>query len=116
LKRGGNLVPVNLDEVPDFSGEQAEELIARDNALVLLATIDPRKAKVVEMRFFGGLSLEETAGVLKISTDTVTRAGRNNFFSAMRIPGFGLRYQGEAKRCLARKSLSKSQGPIEPCI
>jgi RNA polymerase sigma-70 factor (ECF subfamily) len=72
-KRGGNAVKMNLEEVPDMSTERAGDLIALDDALQTLAGIDPRKARVVEMRFFGGLTVIETAGVLKVSPDTVTR-------------------------------------------
>jgi RNA polymerase sigma-70 factor (ECF subfamily) len=55
------------------SSERAGELIALDDALRALAGIDPRKARVIELRFFGGLSVEETAGFLKVSGDTVMR-------------------------------------------
>jgi len=72
-KRGGNAARINLNEVPDVSTERAAELIALDDALRALAGIDPRKARVIELRFFGGLSVEETAGVLKVSGDTVMR-------------------------------------------
>ena len=75
-KRGGEVAAVNLDEVPDVSGKRARELVALDDALNALATIDPRKARVIELRFFGGLSVEETAEVLKVSPDTVTRDWR----------------------------------------
>jgi RNA polymerase sigma-70 factor (ECF subfamily) len=72
-KRGGNAVRINLDEVPDIFDERAKELIALNDALEALADIDPRKARVVELRFFGGLTVEEAAGVLKVSQDTVIR-------------------------------------------
>jgi RNA polymerase sigma factor (TIGR02999 family) len=72
-KRGGNAARINLDEVPDVCAGRARELIALDDALSALALIDPRKARVIELRFFGGLSVEETAGVLKVSPDTVMR-------------------------------------------
>jgi RNA polymerase sigma factor (TIGR02999 family) len=72
-KRGGNAERVNLDELPDIGGGRAAELIALDDALNALAVIDPRKAQVVEMRFFGGLSVEETGEVLAVSPDTVMR-------------------------------------------
>src|ERR1700675_78754 len=55
-KRGGNAARINLNEVPDVSTERAAELIALDDALRALAGIDPRKARVIELRFFGGLS------------------------------------------------------------
>ena len=72
-KRGGTAERVNLDELPDISGDRAKELIALEDALTTLAQNDPRKARVVEMRFFGGLSVEETAQVLAISPETVMR-------------------------------------------
>jgi RNA polymerase sigma factor (TIGR02999 family) len=72
-KRGGQSPAVNLDEIPDVSSGRARELIALDDALQVLAGVDPRKAEVVELRFFGGLSAEETAEVLKVSPDTVLR-------------------------------------------
>jgi RNA polymerase sigma-70 factor (ECF subfamily) len=75
-KRGGKAAKVNLDEIPDVSGERAAELVALDAALNALAQIDPRKAQVTEMRFFGGLSVEETATILKVSQDTVLRDWR----------------------------------------
>lgn len=72
-KRGGDAERVNLDDLPDLSGSRAKELIALDDALNALAAIDERKARVVELRFFGGLSVEETAEVLAISPETVIR-------------------------------------------
>ena len=72
-KRGGNAERVNLDELPDLSGDRAKELIALEDALNALAENDSRKARVVELRFFGGLSVEETAEVLGVSPETVMR-------------------------------------------
>ena len=72
-KRGGGAERVSLDELPDLSGGRAAELIALDDALKALTTIDPRKARVVELRFFGGLSVEEAAAVLAVSPETVMR-------------------------------------------
>ena len=72
-KRGGDVERVNLDELPDLGGNRARELIALEDALNALAAIDARKARVVELRFFGGLSVEETAAVLAISPETVMR-------------------------------------------
>ena len=72
-KRGGPAERVNLDEMPDLSGSRARELIALEDALNALAQNDARKARVVELRFFGGLSVEETAEVLAISPETVLR-------------------------------------------
>jgi RNA polymerase sigma factor (TIGR02999 family) len=72
-KRGGKTPRVNLDEVPDTSSARANELIALDDALDALAEFDSRKARMIELRFFGGLSVEETAEVLKLSSETVLR-------------------------------------------
>lgn len=75
-KRGGAMPKLNLDELPEIGSGRARELIALDDALTALADIDPRKARVVELRFFGGLSVDETAEVLKVSSDTVLRDWR----------------------------------------
>jgi RNA polymerase sigma factor (TIGR02999 family) len=72
-KRGGGALKVSLDEVAVLSPARAGELIALDDALKSLAVIDVRRSQVVELRFFGGLSNEEIAEVLKISPNTVTR-------------------------------------------
>jgi RNA polymerase sigma factor (TIGR02999 family) len=73
-KRGGIAPRVNLDAMPDLADTgRARELIALDDALQQLAALDPRKARVVELRFFGGLNAEETAEVLGVSSDTVLR-------------------------------------------
>ena len=74
LKRGGGAQKVTLDEALVVSREQ--DLVALDDALKALAVTDARKSRVVELRFFGGLSVEETAEVLKVSADTVTRDWR----------------------------------------
>lgn len=75
-KRGGAMPRVNLDELPEVGSGRSRELIALDDALNALAGLDPRKARVIELRFFGGLSVEETAAVLKLSPDTVMRDWR----------------------------------------
>jgi RNA polymerase sigma-70 factor, ECF subfamily len=75
-KRGGGVHPVSLDAVPVVSRQTNVDLISLDHALNLLARVDERKSRVVEMRFFGGLSVEETAEVLKISPETVARDWR----------------------------------------
>jgi RNA polymerase sigma factor (TIGR02999 family) len=72
-KRGGGTLKVSLDEAAILSRERAGELIALDEALTGLTAIDPRRSKVVELRFFGGLSNEEIAEVLKVSPNTVIR-------------------------------------------
>ncbi len=76
-KRGGDIPRVSLDEAVVATTEQESNLlVAIDEALKVLAGVDPRKAKVVELRYFGGLSVEETAEVLKVSSDTVKRDWR----------------------------------------
>jgi RNA polymerase sigma factor (TIGR02999 family) len=75
-RRGGDAVHVPLDEGLIFSDDRAAELIALDDALNALAELDPRKSRIVELRYFGGLSVEETAEVLEISVATVDREWR----------------------------------------
>lgn len=72
-KRGGDARKVSLDEAALVSEGRAAELVALDDALKSLAAIDPRKNQLVELRFFGGLSIEETAEVMKVSPRTVER-------------------------------------------
>jgi RNA polymerase sigma factor (TIGR02999 family) len=76
-KRGGGAVEVSLDKAAVLAREQAAELIELDDALMDLATISPRKSQIVELRYFGGLSVEETAEVLGTSTATVVREWRS---------------------------------------
>ena len=71
VKRGGEAHHLPLEDAAVFSAEQAPDLVALDDALKSLAAFDPRKSQVVELRFFGGLSVEETAEVLKVSPRTV---------------------------------------------
>ena len=73
LKRGGGVPHVSLDEAALVGGNRAADLVALDDAMNTLAQRDPRKAQVVEMRFFGGLNVDETADVLKVSPATVMR-------------------------------------------
>ena len=73
VKRGGEAVQVSLSEVAMVSGEKSAELLALDEALQRLADFDPRKSQVVELRYFGGMSVEETAEVLRVSPVTVMR-------------------------------------------
>ena len=72
-KRGGSLIQVPLDEATNLAQEQAANVAALDEALQKLETIDARQGEIVELRFFGGLSIEETADVLKVSPGTVMR-------------------------------------------
>lgn len=73
LKRGGHAIQVSLSDVSVFLPEKSDELLALDEALERLSLFDGRKAKVVELRFFGGLSVEETAEVLNVAPVTVMR-------------------------------------------
>lgn len=72
-KRGAGATVLPLDEALVFAPERPRELLDLDDALDRLASVHPRKAKVVELRFFGGMSIDETAAVLHISDNTVTR-------------------------------------------
>jgi RNA polymerase sigma-70 factor (ECF subfamily) len=75
-KRGGGAQQVSLDEAADVVADRAAGLIALDQALTDLFAISPRKAQVVELRYFGGLNIDETAEVLGISSPTVQREWR----------------------------------------
>lgn len=75
-KRGGGAYRVTLDEAVVGPEEPGQDLVALDDALQALAKFDPRKSRVIELRFFGGLSVEETAAVLQVSQDTVFRDWR----------------------------------------
>jgi RNA polymerase sigma factor (TIGR02999 family) len=72
-KRGGGAIKVTLDDELVAAAERSHDLVALDDALGALAAVDERKAQVIELRFFGGLSVEETATVLNVSVDTVMR-------------------------------------------
>jgi RNA polymerase sigma factor (TIGR02999 family) len=72
-KRGSGIPHLSLDEAPTLCREADPDLVALDDALTALAAIDERKSRTVELRFFGGLDIEETAAVLKVSAKTVTR-------------------------------------------
>jgi RNA polymerase sigma-70 factor (ECF subfamily) len=75
-KRGGGFRKITLDEAFIAPAEKGSDLVALDDALQALAAIDARKCKVVELRIFGGLSVKETAEVLKVSPDTIFRDWR----------------------------------------
>jgi len=75
-KRGGAAIRVDFDQIPEISTGRDNELVAVDDALKALAEVDSRKAQVIELRFFGGLSVQETAEVLKVSEQTVLRDWR----------------------------------------
>ena len=75
-KRGGEAARVTFDEALVVVHEPGQDFVALDDALEALATFDERKSRVIELRFFGGLSVEETASVLNVSPDTVMRDWR----------------------------------------
>ena len=72
-KRGGGAIRVSLNEATTVAQEQSASVIALDDALKKLQKTDQRKSRIVELRFFGGMSIEETAEVLKVSPGTVMR-------------------------------------------
>jgi RNA polymerase sigma-70 factor, ECF subfamily len=72
-KRGGGIPRISLEDAPSVSSEPDPDIVALDDALKTLAKVDSRKSRVVELRFFGGLSVEETAEVLGVSAETVGR-------------------------------------------
>lgn len=76
IKHGGQAQKVELEEAAFVSTGRASEIVALDEALTALASFDPRKSQVVELRYFGGLSIEETAEVLQVSPETVKRDWR----------------------------------------
>jgi RNA polymerase sigma-70 factor, ECF subfamily len=75
-KRGGGAPVFSLDEALTVSAERSREIVALDDALKELAEVDERKSQVVELRYFGGLSVDETAAALDVSPDTVMRDWR----------------------------------------
>jgi RNA polymerase sigma factor (TIGR02999 family) len=75
-KRGGDALEVTFDEALTVTSEPTQDFVALDDALEALAAFDERKSRVIELQFFGGLSVEETASVLKVSSDTVMRDWR----------------------------------------
>jgi len=75
-KRGGGAFVVSLDEAPEVTASSHADVIAVDDALKAFALVDERKSRMVELRYFGGLTVEETAEVLKVSQETVARDWR----------------------------------------
>jgi RNA polymerase sigma factor (TIGR02999 family) len=73
VKRGAGVPHISLDYAVVVNGDQSAELVALDDAMNALARLDPRKVQIIEMRFFGGLTVEEAAEVLKVSPATVRR-------------------------------------------
>ena len=93
-KRGGNIAILELEDALAATAQPGNDLVAIDDALKALAEIDPRKSRVIELRFFGGLSVEETAAVLKVSVETVHRDWRLARSWLRRELGGGGRYAG----------------------
>ncbi len=75
-KRGGGAHQITLDDALNYVPERAAELVALDDALTALAEFDARKSRIIELRYFGGLSVEETAQVMAVSASTITREQR----------------------------------------
>jgi RNA polymerase sigma-70 factor (ECF subfamily) len=75
-KRGAGVVDVRIDDVEIAAGERPVDLFALDEALTRLAALDPRQSEIIELRFFGGLSIEDVAEILQVSTGTVKREWR----------------------------------------
>jgi RNA polymerase sigma factor (TIGR02999 family) len=75
-KRGGGIAPVELDELVGFAPSKSDDILALDDALTALAAIDKRKGQVIELRYFGGLSVEEVARALNVSVATIGREQR----------------------------------------
>ena len=75
-KRGGGTPPVPLDEVVAFAPGRSDDVIALDDALTSLAAVDARKCRVIELRYFGGLTVDETARALNVSVGTIGREQR----------------------------------------
>jgi RNA polymerase sigma factor (TIGR02999 family) len=75
-KRGGSETRISVDEAMNFQGVQEIDMVLLDDALTRLASVDPQQSRIVELRFFGGLTVKEVAGVLELSTATVEREWR----------------------------------------
>ena len=75
-KRGGGQAPASLDEIVAVGPMKSDDIVALDDALTALAAVDARKCKIIELRFFGGLSVEETARALNVSVGTIGRQQR----------------------------------------
>ena len=96
-KHGGDATHVSLADANAMTPQRAKELISLDEALEELAKLDERKSRVVELRYFGGLSLEETAEVIEVSVMTVRRdwrAAKAWLFRRMKAEGGGMRDEG----------------------
>jgi RNA polymerase sigma factor (TIGR02999 family) len=109
-KRGGSLVRVSLDEAREPAVESGPDVVALDDALRSLEALDPRKSRIVELRFFGGLTLEETAAVLAVSVPTVvkeTRLARAWLHSQIVAGGAAAEKQGSA-------AAARPRGAAEP--
>ena len=103
-KRGGLQQRISLENISIFSSEQSADLVALDESLTRLAEVDAREAEIVELRFYGGLSVEETAKALKISPVTVKRDWK--LARAWLYGDLKQRYEAEAG------TLGTSQNPL----
>jgi RNA polymerase sigma factor (TIGR02999 family) len=117
LKRGGNAYTLSLEEALTVSPEPGADLVALDDTLKALASIDPRRSRVVELRFFGGLSVEEAAEVLKVSPETVMHGSMKKVgelrSSMMRVAGMricGARWN----RCSLTKEMPRTSWKFPP--
>jgi RNA polymerase sigma factor (TIGR02999 family) len=72
-KRGAGAAPLSLDQTPTLAAEPEQDIVGLDQALTRLSELDPRQGRIVELRFFGGLSVEEAAEVLSLSPATIKR-------------------------------------------
>lgn len=98
-KRGSGGIKISLDEAIDLSDERAADLIALDEALKNLAALDPEKARMVELRYFGGLSNEETAKMMGVSVPTIVRQWRTTkAWLYHELQGEGRSEKGEGRK------------------
>ena len=113
-KRGGQQARVNLDEIPDVSDRGGDsDLLALDDALTALAAVDPRKAQVIELRFFGGLSVEETAAALNVSPETVMRDARAaRAWLRRELSGRGMRTRSRSSCSTSSRTFRRRSGHV----
>ena len=111
LKRGAGALHVSLGEAAAFTGCPSASLVVLDEALTTLTAMDRRKGQVVEMRFFGGLSVEEVAEVLKVSDETVMRDWRHGPFYDP--PAVTAHFFSSACRQLLRRNSMMTEEPVD---
>jgi RNA polymerase sigma factor (TIGR02999 family) len=115
-KRGGSVVKVSLEEARDPAVESGPDVVALDDALKSLEALDLRKSRIIELRFFGGLTIEETAAVLEVSVPTVVKETRlarawlhSQIVSGAAVDGIGLAAAGSPSGLPGRV-----RGPADP--